>query len=70
MARGRRFIQNEEPAEGWVPAQAVDDPILSSPYEEPAEHWTYLKGVPCRSLHSPEAQREGLSDVSTQELRP
>jgi hypothetical protein len=66
MTRGRRFIHNEESPEGRVQAH---DPILSSPHEEPAEHWTYLKGVPCRSLHSPEAQREGLSDVSTQELR-
>ncbi len=29
-----------------VPVQAVDDPILSSPYDEPAEHWLYESGVP------------------------
>lgn len=48
MSRGRRLIQNEEPPEGWVPTQAVDDPILSSPYEEPTEHWAYPQGIPSR----------------------
>ena len=33
---------------GGVPVQAVDDPILSSPYEEPAEHWKYRDGIPSR----------------------
>lgn len=32
-----------------VPVQAVDDPILSSPYEEPAEHWLYEGGIPKRT---------------------
>lgn len=26
--------------------QAVEDPILSSPYVEPGQHWLYIKGVP------------------------
>jgi type III restriction enzyme len=30
----------------WVPTQAVDDPILNSPYEEPTRHWIYTDGKP------------------------
>jgi len=33
---------------GQRPVQAVDDPVLSSPYEEPKEHWVYTDGVPAR----------------------
>jgi type III restriction enzyme len=33
-----------------APVQAVDDPILCSPFEEPREHWIYDRGTPKRSL--------------------
>jgi type III restriction enzyme len=46
MPRKPAFLQNEEPPDKWVPTQAVDDPILSSPYEEPNCHWSYIRGVP------------------------
>ena len=32
----------------WKPTQAVDAPILGSPYKEPVEHWNYIAGVPTR----------------------
>ncbi len=32
--------------EGQRPVQAVENPILSSPYAEPAQHWSYQSGVP------------------------
>ncbi len=32
--------------EGQQPVQAVDNPILGSPYEEPQQHWNYRAGVP------------------------
>ncbi|GAM10437.1 hypothetical protein OR1_02726 [Geobacter sp. OR-1] len=32
--------------DGWAPTQAVDDPILNSPYEEPKQYWRYADGVP------------------------
>ena len=37
MARRRQT----NPGKQDVPIQPVDDPILSSPYEEPEYHWTY-----------------------------
>jgi type III restriction enzyme len=35
----------EPPAE-WRPTQAVEDPVLNSPYEEPSWYWRYQDGVP------------------------
>jgi len=32
-----------------LPVQAVEDPVLSGPYEEPKEHWIYTDGVPSRA---------------------
>jgi len=37
------------PDNGQLPVQAVNDPVLSSPYEEPREHWTYREGIPNRT---------------------
>jgi type III restriction enzyme len=38
--RGRpRAVRVEQLPEDWLPTQAVDEPILSSPYEEPKAHW-------------------------------
>ena len=36
----------EAPPADWLPTQAVDNPILSGPYDEPKEHWLYREGVP------------------------
>src|SRR5688500_5348526 len=49
MARQRKLMQNEAPPDNWVPTQAVDDPVLSSPYGEPTEHWVYQDGIPSRA---------------------
>ncbi|TLM69221.1 MAG: hypothetical protein FDZ69_00170 [Deltaproteobacteria bacterium] len=38
----------EQPPEDWTPTQAVDDPILNSPYEEPKSHWVYQNGSPSK----------------------
>ncbi len=46
----RRKKQEPEPSvDRAIPVQAVDDPILSSPYVEPREHWLYEGGVPRRT---------------------
>jgi type III restriction enzyme len=34
---------------GQLPVQAVDEPILSSPYDEPQQHWIYRDGIPERA---------------------
>jgi type III restriction enzyme len=41
-------ITQYEPPADWTPTQAVENPILNSPYEEPRWHWTYIIGVPAR----------------------
>jgi type III restriction enzyme len=39
--------QQEIPPDDWAPAQAVEEPILNSPYEEPQYYWNYDKdGTP------------------------
>ena len=48
MAR-RRPSEADERVERSIPVQAVDDPIVSSPYSEPREHWLYEGGVPART---------------------
>ena len=41
-------VTQYEPPADWTPTQAVENPILNSPYEEPAWHWTYIKGTPSK----------------------
>lgn len=41
--------QSVEVEPNWKPTQAVDDPILGSPYEAPREHWSYAGGIPSRA---------------------
>lgn len=38
----------EIPPEDWTPTQAVEDPIINSPYEEPKHYWFYRDGVPVK----------------------
>ncbi len=47
--KGRPPRQVEPPAD-WKPTQAVDQPIINTPYDEPTSHWTYINGIP--SKHS------------------
>ena len=30
----------------WQPTQAVDEPIINTPYDEPTQHWLYREGTP------------------------
>jgi len=39
---------SDAPPKGWKPTQAVEDPILNSPYEEPDAYWQYLDGLPTK----------------------
>ena len=41
-----RRSKDMEIREGQKPVQAVENPILCSPYEEPTQHWNYQDGVP------------------------
>lgn len=36
----------EIPPEDWTPTQAVDNPIINSPYAEPTSYWLYKSGIP------------------------
>ena len=36
----------ETPPSGWQPTQAVDEPVINTPYDEPAQHWLYRDGTP------------------------
>ena len=49
VARGNVARPSDLPDFGQRPVQAVDDPVLSSPYEEPREHWIYTDGVPSKA---------------------
>lgn len=49
MARGNVARSADLPDDRQRPVQAVDDPVLSSPYEEPKEHWVYTDGVPSKA---------------------
>lgn len=44
----QRRTQNQPPPEAWRPTQAVQEPVLNSPYREPDEHWRYQDGVPSK----------------------
>jgi type III restriction enzyme len=43
--RGRPPRQIELPPD-WQPTQAVDEPIINTPYDEPSSHWIYKNGTP------------------------
>ncbi len=43
MARGGKRSQDLQADVDWKPTQAVDNPILNSPYEEPSRYWDYVK---------------------------
>jgi len=45
--RGRPPRQVEPPGD-WKPTQAVEQPIINSPYDDPTCHWIYTKGVPTK----------------------
>jgi len=49
MARGNVARPADLPDDRQRPVQAVDDPVLSGPYEEPREHWVYTEGVPSKT---------------------
>jgi len=49
VAKRRIARPADLPDNGQLPVQAVNDPVLSSPYEEPREHWTYREGIPNRT---------------------
>ena len=46
MPRQPRQTQQEAPPADWQPTQAVDEPVINSPYEEPQQHWVYKDGNP------------------------
>jgi len=47
MARRSRQSENTPP-DGWEPTQAVENPIINSPYSEPTSYWLYKGGVPSK----------------------
>lgn len=46
MARKGGRVQDEAPPADWAPTQAVDEPVINSPYLVPEWYWRYLEGVP------------------------
>lgn len=48
MTRRARPESDKAPPD-WAPTQAVDEPVLNSPYEEPSAHWVYQQGVPFKA---------------------
>lgn len=46
MARATGKPKGIEPPPDWQPKQAVDEPVLNSPYEEPSAYWRYRDDVP------------------------
>lgn len=45
----RRRSPSEMPQPDWMPTQAVDEPIINSPFDEPAHYWVYRGGVPFKT---------------------
>jgi type III restriction enzyme len=46
MAKKKAKPKAEYLPKDWKPTQAVDDPIINSPYVEPNQHWLYREGTP------------------------
>ncbi len=53
MTKGARRPNEEEPPSDWTPTQAVEDPVVNSPYQEPTQHWVYQKGGSVKPFLTP-----------------
>ena len=49
-AKQRNKPAQTQPGLDWNPTQAVEDPVINTPYEEPKAHWLYQGGRPSKVM--------------------